>query len=95
MQEKTTSNYEHPNFYKSAMGVVYEKNPKKTYPHLYRVFLLDSHNTSWFWIRENGTCYWEHSRKDKDMVTEDADNLQLDIFGEPILSKDFIMKAIL
>ena len=83
------------NFYRSALGTVYEKNPKKTYPHLYAVFLLDSHNTSWFYIREDKTCYWEHTRKDKDKVTEDADNLQLDIFGEPILSKDFIMKAIL
>ena len=83
------------NFYRSALGTVYEKNPKKTYPHLYAVFLLDSHNTSWFYIREDKTCYWEHTRKDKDKVTEDADNLQLNIFGEPILSKDFIMKAIL
>ena len=95
MKEKNTFNYEHPNFYKSAMGVVYEKKPKKTYPHLYSVFLLDSHNTSWFWIREDGTCYWEHTRKDKDKVTEEANNLQLDIFGKPLLSKEFIMKAIL
>ena len=87
--------YKHPDFYKSAMGVVYEKNPKITYPHLYRVFLLDSHNTSWFWIREDGTCYWEHSRKNKDMVTEEADKLQMDIFGKPDLSKEFVMKAIL
>ena len=95
MQEKIISNYEHPNFYRSPLGTVYEKKPEKTYPHLYAVFLLDSHNTSWFYVRKDGTCYWEHSRKDKDMITEDADNLQLDIFGEPILSKDFIMKAIL
>ncbi len=96
MQEKTTSNYEHPNFYKSAMGVVYEKNPKKTYPHLYSVFLLDSHNTSWFWIREDGTCYWQHSRKNlDDDIFVDADNLQMDLFGKPVLSKEFIMKAIL
>ena len=95
MQEKTTSNYEHPNFYKSAMGVVYEKKPKITYPHLYAVFLLDSHNTSWFWIREDKTCYLDNPHKDKDMVTEDAEGLQLDLFGKPILSKEFIMKAIL
>ena len=95
MQEKNTSDYQHSDFYKSPMGVVYEKKPKKTYPHLYNVFLLDSHNTSWFWIREDGTCYWEHTRKDKDKVTEDADQLQLDLFGKPILSKEFIMKAIL
>ena len=87
--------YNHPDFYKSPNGVVYEKNPKITYPHLYRVFLLDSHNTSWFWIREDGTCYWQHTRKDKDMVTEDADELQMDLFGKPILTKEFIMKAIL
>ena len=95
MQEKSTSDYQHPNFYKSPMGVVYEKKPKITYPHLYAVFLLDSHNTSWFYIREDGTCYWEHTRKDKDKVTVDADNLQMDLFGKPILSKEFIMKAIL
>ena len=77
------------------MGVLYEKNPKKTYPHLHAVFLLSSHDTSWFYIRENGTCYWEHTRKDKDKVTEEADGLQMNIFGEPILSKEFIMKAIL
>ena len=88
------SEYNHPNFYKSAMGVVYEKNPKKTYPHLYSVILLDSHNTSWFWVREDKTCYWEHSRKGKDMVTVEADNLQLDLFGEPILTKEFILRHI-
>ena len=88
--------YDHPDFYKSPMGVVYEKKPKKTYPHLYAVFLLDSHNTSWFWIREDGTCYWQHSRKNlDDDIIIDADNLQMDLFGEPILSKEFIMKAIL
>ena len=88
------SEYNHPNFYKSPNGVVYEKNPKKTYPHLYAVILLDSHNTSWFWVREDKTCYWEHSRKGKDMVTVEADNLQLDLFGEPILTKEFILRHI-
>ena len=94
MNQNSSTNYEHPDFYKSPMGVVYEKNPKKTYPHLYGVFLLDSHNTSWFYIREDNTCYWEHTRKDKDKVTTEADNLQLDLFGKPILSKDFIMTEI-
>ena len=84
-----------PNFYRTPLGTVVEKNPKKTYPHLYGVFLLTSHDTSWFWVREDGTCYWEHTRKDKDKVTVEADGLQLDLFGEPILSKDFIMEAIL
>ena len=88
------SEYNHPDFYKSANDVVYEKNPKKTYPHLYSVILLDSHNTSWFWVREDGTCYWEHTRKNKDMVTVEADNLQLDLFGEPILTKEFILRHI-
>ena len=84
-----------PNFYRTPLGTVVEKNPKKTYPHLYGVFLLTSHDTSWFWVREDGTCYWEHTRKDKDKVTVEANGLQLDLFGEPILSKEFIMEAIL
>ena len=84
-----------PNFYRTPLGTVVEKNPKKTYPHLYGVFLLTSHDTSWFWVREDGTCYWEHTRKNKDKVTVEADGLQLDLFGEPILSKKFIMEAVL
>ena len=84
-----------PNFYRTPLGTVVEKNPKKTYPHLYSVFLLTSHDTSWFWVREDGTCYWEHTRKDKDKVIIEADGLQLDLFGEPILSKEFIMEAVL
>ena len=84
-----------PNFYYTPLGTVVEKNPKKTYPHLYSVFLLTSHDTSWFWVREDGTCYWEHTRKNKDKVTVEADGLQLDLFGEPILSKEFIMEAVL
>ena len=89
------SEYNNPNFYKSAMGVVYEKKPKKTYPHLYSVFLLDSHNTSWFYVREDGTCYWEHTRKERDKITVEADGVQLDLFGKPNLSKELIMKSIL
>ena len=88
------SEYNHPDFYKSANGVVYEKNPKKTYPHLYSVILLDSHNTSWFWVREDGTCYWEHTRKDKNKVTVEADGIQLDLFNKPILTKEFILRHI-
>ena len=87
--------YEHPNFYKSAMGVVYEKKPKKTYPHLYSVFLLNSHDTSWFYVREDNTCYWEHTRKERDKITVEADGVQLDLFGKPNLSKELIMKSIL
>ena len=84
-----------PNFYRTPLGTVVEKNPKKTYPHLYSVFLLTSHETIWFWVREDGTCYWEHTRKNKDKVTVEANGLQLDLFGEPILSKEFIMEAVL
>ena len=82
------------NFYRTPLGTVVEKNPEKTYPHLYSVFLLSSHDTSWFYIREDNTCYWEHTRKDKDKVTTEADHLQLDLFGKPILSKEFIMNEI-
>ena len=89
------SEYNHPNFYKSPMGTLYEKNSERTYPHLYSVFLLNSHNTSWFYVREDGTCYWEHTRMDKDKVTIEADGVQLDLFGKPNLSKEFIMEAIL
>ena len=89
------SEYNHPNFYKSPMGTLYEKNSERTYPHLYSVFLLNSHNTSWFYVREDGTCYWEHTRMDKDKVTIEADGVQLDLFGKPNLSKELIMKAIL
>ena len=89
------SEYNHPNFYKSPMGTLYEKNSERTYPHLYSVFLLNSHNTSWFYVREDGTCYWEHTRMDKDKVTIEADGVQLDLFGKPDLPKEFIMKEIL
>ena len=46
-------------------------------------------------VRENGTYYWLHCRKNKDDVEVDADQIQLDLLGDPILSKEFIMKAIL
>ena len=82
-------------FYRTGLGTVVEKNPKKTYPHLYAVFLLDSHNTSYFYVRENNTYYWLHCRKDKDDLEVDATNIQLDLFGRPDLSKKFIMDEIL
>ncbi len=82
------------NFYRSPLGTVYEKKSEKTYPHLYAVFLLDSHNTSYFYVREDQTYYWLHSRKGKDDIEIDADDIQLDMFGKPDLSKDFIMKSI-
>ena len=72
-----------------------DPNRKVTYPNLISVFCLDSHNTSYFYKREDGTYYWLHSRKEKDDLVVDADQIQLDMFGDPVLSKEFIMKAIL
>ena len=63
---------------------------------LISVFLLDSHNTSYFWKKEDGTYYWQHCRKElDDDLFVDAHGLQLDLFGKPILDKDFIMTEIL
>ena len=60
------------------------------------MFTLDSHNTSYFYKREDGTYYWHHCRKDKDDVYVDADELQLDLLGnDSVLSTEYIMKAIL
>ena len=84
-----------PNFYRSPQGVVYERNPKPKYPRVIAVFTPTSHDTSWLYCREDGTYYWEHARKNKDKVIEDANGLQLDLFGKPELTKEFIMRAIL
>ena len=44
----------------------------------------------------DGTYYWQHCRKNaEDDIFVDADGFQLELFGSPHLSKDFIMKAIL
>ena len=72
-----------------------DPNRKVTYPCVLHVACIDSHNTSYFYKRENGTYYWLHARKNKDDVEVDADQVQLDLFDDPILSKEFIMKAIL
>jgi len=66
-----------------------------TDPSLLHVACLDSHNTSYFYKREDGTYYWLHCRKNKDDVEVDVDKLQLDLFGDPILSNEFILKEIL
>ena len=66
-----------------------------TDPSLLHVACLDSHNTSYFYKREDGTNYWLHCRKNKDDVEVDVDQLQLDLFGDPILSNEFILKEIL
>ena len=84
-----------PNFYRSPQGVVYERNPKPKYPRVVAVFTPTSHDTSWLYCREDGTYYWEHARKNKDKVIEDVNELQLDLFGKPELTKEFIMRAIL
>ena len=60
------------------------------------MFTLDSHNTSYIYRREDNTYYWQHCRKKaEDDIFLDADGLQLDLFGKPILSKEYIMKEIL
>ena len=60
------------------------------------MFTLDSHNTSYLYRREDNTYYWQHCRKEaEDDLFIDVDQLQLDMFDDPILSKEFIMKAIL
>ena len=71
-----------------------DPNKKREYPHLYAVFCLDSHNTSYLYIREDGTYYWLHCRKNKDDLKVDADMLQLDMLGDIILSKEYIMKSL-
>ena len=72
-----------------------DPNRKVTYPQVVALFCLDSHNTSYFYKREDSTYYWHHCRKNKDDVFVDAEGIQLELFGSPHLSKDFIMKAIL
>ena len=60
------------------------------------IFTIDTHNTSYLYRREDNTYYWQHCRKEaEDDLFVDVDELQLDMFGDPILSKEFIMKAIL
>ena len=66
-----------------------------TDPSLLHVACLDSHNTSYFYKRDDGTYYWLHCRKNKDDVEVDADRIQLDMFGDPDLSNEHIMKEIL
>ena len=66
-----------------------------TDPSLLHVACLDSHNTSYFYKREDGTYYWLHCRKNKDDVEVDADRIQLDMFGDPDLSNDYILTEIL
>ena len=72
-----------------------DPNRKVTYPCVLHVACIDSHNTSYFYKRENGTYYWLHARKNKDDVCVDADMLQLDLLGDIILTNEQVMKEIL
>ena len=69
-------------------------NRKIEYPQVLHVLCIDSHNTSFFYEREDGTYYWLHARKNKDDVEVDVDGLQLDLFGEAILTRELLDKAI-
>ena len=60
------------------------------------MFTLDSHNTSYLYRREDRTYYWQHCRRGivlEDDIFVDADGLQLDLFGNPILHKEWILKS--
>ena len=73
-----------------------DPNRKITYPQVIALFTLDSHNTSYLYRREDRTYYWQHCRKEaEDDIFVDADGLQLDMLGDPVLSKEWILKAIL
>jgi len=60
---------------------------------LINVACIDSHNTSYFYKREDGTYYWLHARKNKDDVIVDADGLQLEMLGDVELTNDQIREA--
>ena len=53
------------------------------------------HTTLLTYIEEDGTYYWQHCRKNaEDDLFVDADELQLELLGNPVLSKEFVLKAI-
>ena len=70
-----------------------DPNRKITYPQVLHVACIDSHNTSYFYKREDGTYYWLHARKNKDDVIVDADELQLDMLGDVELTNNQILEA--
>ena len=72
-----------------------DPNRKREYPCVIALFTLDSHNTSYFYIRENSTYYWLHCRKGEDDVEVDAHDIQIDLFGKPVLSNEWVLKEIL
>ena len=56
---------------------------------------LDSHNTSYYWKREDGTYYWQHCRKNaEDDIFVDANDFQLELFGTPHLSNEYLLREI-
>ena len=60
------------------------------------MFTIDSHNTSYLYRREDRTYYWQHCRKEaEDDLFVDADGLQLDMLGDPVLSNEWILESIL
>ena len=60
------------------------------------MFTIDSHNTSYLYLREYNTYYWQHCRKEaEDDLFVDANGLQLDLFGKPILKNEWILESIL
>ena len=60
------------------------------------MFTIDSHNTSYLYRREDNTYCWQHCRKEaEDDLFVDADELQLDLFGKPILKREWILESIL
>ena len=60
------------------------------------MFPIDSHNTSYLYLREDGTYYWQHCRKEaEDEIFIDADGLQLDILGDPVFSDEWILGSII
>ena len=60
------------------------------------MFPIDSHNTSYLYRREDGTYYWQHCRKEaEDDLFIDANGIQLDLFGKPLLPIEWIRKEIL
>ena len=66
-----------------------------TQAKMHRNVHLDSHNTSYLYRREDNTYYWQHCRKEaEDDIFVDANNIQLELLGDPILSKEFILKEI-
>ena len=52
------------------------------------------HTTLHLYRREDRTYYWQHCRKDEEDRFLDVDNLQLELLGDPVLSKEFIMKSL-